>query len=74
MASVIAVAIVYVWSSGIVNLLAKRKEFAVLLSIGWRPSQLNHLLFIESSIVGLVVAFISWIMQMNDGYTVRKMV
>ncbi|WP_346426762.1 FtsX-like permease family protein [Virgibacillus sp. YIM 98842] len=67
-------AIVYVWSSGIVNLLAKRKEFAVLLSIGWRPSQLNRLLFIESSIVGLVVAFISWIMQMNDGYTVRKMV
>nr|WP_276207781.1 hypothetical protein [Virgibacillus sp. YIM 98842] len=44
------------------------------MSIGWRPSQLNRLLFIESSIVGLVVAFISWIMQMNDGYTVRKMV
>lgn len=61
-ASVIAVAIVYVWASGIVNLLARRKEFAVLLSIGWRPSQLNRLLFLESSIIGLFVAFTSWIM------------
>ncbi|WP_172372276.1 ABC transporter permease [Sporosarcina jiandibaonis] len=61
-ASVIAVAIVYVWASGIVNLLARRKEFAVILSIGWRPSQLNRLLFLESSIIGLFVAFISWIM------------
>ncbi|WP_052360753.1 ABC transporter permease [Oceanobacillus manasiensis] len=61
-ASVIAVAIIYVWASGIVNLLARRKEFAVLLSIGWRPSQLNKLLFLESSIIGLFVAFISWTM------------
>ncbi|WP_052345766.1 ABC transporter permease [Paucisalibacillus sp. EB02] len=60
--SVIAVAIVYVWASGIVNLLARRKEFAVLLSIGWRPSQLSRLLFIESSIIGLFVAIISWMM------------
>lgn len=61
-ASVIAVAIVYVWASGIVNLLSRRKEFAVLLSIGWRPGQLNRLLFLESSIIGFFVAFISWIM------------
>ena len=61
-ASVIAVAIIYVWASGIVNLLARRKEFAVLLSIGWRPSQLNRLLFLESSIIGLFVALISWTM------------
>ncbi|PAV29716.1 hypothetical protein CIL05_10110 [Virgibacillus profundi] len=61
-ASVIAIAIVYVWASGIVNLLARRKEFAVLLSIGWRPSQLSRLLFLESSIIGIFVAFISWIM------------
>ena len=61
-ASVIAVAIVYVWASGIVNLLARRKEFAVLLSIGWRPSQLSRLLFLESSIIGLFVALISWMM------------
>ncbi|MFS0674911.1 FtsX-like permease family protein [Ornithinibacillus sp. 179-J 7C1 HS] len=61
-ASVIAVAIVYVWASGIVNLLARRKEFAVLLSVGWRPNQLSRLLFIESSIMGVFVALISWMM------------
>jgi hypothetical protein len=61
-ASVIAVAVVYVWASGIVNVLARRKEFAVLLSIGWRPSQLSRLLFIESSIIGIFVALISWLM------------
>ena len=61
-ASVIAVAIIYVWASGIVNLLARRKEFAVLLSIGWRPSQLSRLLFLESSIIGIFVALISWMM------------
>ncbi|MEN2465510.1 FtsX-like permease family protein [Ornithinibacillus sp. JPR2-1] len=60
--SVIAVAIVYVWASGIVNLLARRKEFAVLLSIGWRPRQLSRLLFFESSIIGIFVAVTSWMM------------
>lgn len=61
-ASVIAVAVVYVWASGIVHLLARRKEFAVLLSIGWRPGQLGRLLILESTIIGLFVAFISWLM------------
>lgn len=73
-ASVIAVAVVYVWASGIVSLLARRKEFAVLLSIGWRPSQLSRLLFLESSIIGVFVAFISWMMlafvyMSSDGTT-----
>ncbi|WP_053075152.1 FtsX-like permease family protein [Ornithinibacillus californiensis] len=61
-ASVIVVAIVYVWASGVVNLLARRKEFAVLLSIGWRPGQLSRLLFLESSMIGAFVALISWMM------------
>ncbi|QFT89682.1 FtsX-like permease family protein [Bacillus sp. THAF10] len=63
LASVIAVAVVYVWSSGIVHLLARRKEFAVLLAIGWRPSQLRWLLLSESSIIGAFVAFTSWMMM-----------
>lgn len=62
LASVIAVAIVYVWASGIVSLLARRKEFAVLLSVGWRSSQLSRLLFLESTIIGVFVALISWMM------------
>lgn len=61
-ASVIAVAIVYVWASGIISVLARRKEFAVLLSVGWRPSRLSKLLVLESLILGTFVALISWMM------------
>ncbi|MDX1770934.1 MAG: FtsX-like permease family protein, partial [Planococcaceae bacterium] len=59
-ASVILVAIVYVFASNIIMLFARKKEFAVLLSLGWRPSQLSKLLFLESTILGLLVALISW--------------
>lgn len=60
--SVIAVAVIYMWASSLVSLLARRKEFAVLLSIGWRSSQLSRLLFTESFIIGLLVAIIAWMM------------
>ncbi|WP_114571612.1 FtsX-like permease family protein [Exiguobacterium flavidum] len=59
-ASVILVAIVYVFSSNIIMLYARKKEFAILLSLGWRPSQLSRLLFLEATILGTVVALISW--------------
>ena len=60
MISVVVVAITYVWSASIVNVLARRKEFAVLLAIGWRPSQLNRMLFIEGVLIGLFATSISW--------------
>lgn len=60
-ASVILVAIVYVFASNIIMLFARKKEFAVLLSLGWRPSQLSKLLFLESTILGILVALISWL-------------
>ncbi|MGE6488558.1 FtsX-like permease family protein [Paenisporosarcina sp. NPDC076898] len=59
-ASVILVAIVYVFSSNLIMMYARKKEFAVLLALGWRPSQLSKMLFLESTILGLIVAFISW--------------
>ncbi|MBR7796086.1 FtsX-like permease family protein [Agaribacter marinus] len=60
-ASVIIVAIVYVFSSNIIMMYARKKEFAVLLSIGWRPNQLSKLLFIEATLIGLFVSIISWL-------------
>ena len=60
MISVVVVAITYVWSASIVNVLARRKEFAVLLAIGWRPSQLNRMLFMEGALIGLFATTISW--------------
>lgn len=71
--SVIAVAVIYVWASSLVSLLTRRKEFAVLLSIGWRPSQLSRLLFTENFILGMFVAIIAWMMlgfvYVNEGAT-----
>ncbi len=60
-ASVILVAIVYVFASNIIMLYARKKEFAVLLSLGWRPSQLSKLLLLESTLLGVLVAMISWL-------------
>lgn len=51
-ASVIAVAIVYVFTTNIVSLLARRKEFAILLAVGWRPAQLSKMIFYESGLLG----------------------
>lgn len=59
-ASVILVAIVYVFASSIIMLVARKKEFAVLLALGWRPFQLSKLLFWEATILGMLVALISW--------------
>ncbi len=58
--SVVAVAVIYVWASTLVSLLTRRKEFAVLLAVGWRPSQLSRLLFTESFLFGCFVAIVSW--------------
>lgn len=59
-ASVILVAIVYVFASSIIMLFARKKEFAVLLALGWRPAQLSKMLFYEATLLGSVVALISW--------------
>ena len=73
-ASTMAVAVIYVWASSLVSLLARRKEFAVLLAVGWRPTQLSKLLFMESAMIGIFVALISWMMlgfvYMTEGATV----
>ncbi|WP_194841349.1 ABC transporter permease [Salinibacillus xinjiangensis] len=60
-ASVIVVAMVYVFSSNIMMMYARKKEFAVLLSFGWRPNQLTKLLFLEALLIGLFVSMISWL-------------
>lgn len=72
--SIVIVAITYIWSTSIVNVLARRKEFAVLLAIGWRPSQLNRMLFLEGALIGLFATAISWfilaIISMTSNETV----
>lgn len=59
--SVILVAIVYVFSSNLIMMFSRKREFAVLLSLGWRPNRLSRLLFIEATILGATVSVISWL-------------
>ncbi|MCA1055364.1 hypothetical protein LCM10_10240 [Rossellomorea aquimaris] len=58
--SVVAVAIVYVFSSNLIMMYGRKKEFAVFLSLGWRPGQLSKLLLLEAAVLGLTVSLISW--------------
>ncbi|SDJ79422.1 ABC transporter permease [Sediminibacillus albus] len=60
-AIVIAVAVVYVFSSNLMMMMARKKEFAVLLALGWRPKQLAALLYVEAIIVGSFVSVTSWL-------------
>ncbi|MDE0563579.1 ABC transporter permease, partial [Exiguobacterium sp. B2(2022)] len=60
-ASVILVAILYVFTSNVIMLYARKKEFAVLLSLGWGPRQLSRLLLLEACLLGSVVALIAWL-------------
>ena len=59
--SVVVVAIVYVFSSNLIMMYARKREFAVLLALGWRPNQLSRLLLLEALILGSVVSIISWL-------------
>ncbi|MGR3765792.1 FtsX-like permease family protein [Rossellomorea sp. NS-SX7] len=59
--SVVAVAIVYVFSSNLIMMYGRKKEFAVFLSLGWRPGQLSKLLMVEATFLGLTVSLISWL-------------
>ncbi|CCQ97254.1 conserved membrane hypothetical protein [[Clostridium] ultunense Esp] len=59
-AVVLLVAILYVLATHLVSVLARRKELAVLLAVGWRPTQLFKMVFMESVLLGSFVALISW--------------
>ncbi|MFC4617790.1 ABC transporter permease [Camelliibacillus cellulosilyticus] len=62
-ASVMLVAVAFVFATNLVSFLARRKEFAILLAIGWRPSQLVRMVFSESLMIGAFVAMIAWIIE-----------
>lgn len=57
---VMLVAIIYVFASLLISLFARRREFAVLLAVGWRPSQLSKMIFLEAGMLGSFVAVVAW--------------
>jgi ABC-type antimicrobial peptide transport system permease subunit len=60
---IMLVAIIYVISTNIVSFLARKKELALLLAIGWRSSNLVKMVFYESLILGIFVALTSLAMS-----------
>ncbi|MHC0038558.1 ABC transporter permease [Pseudoneobacillus sp. C159] len=60
---IMLVAIIYVISTNIVSFLARKKELALLLAIGWRSSNLVKMVFYEAFILGLFVALSSLAMS-----------
>jgi ABC-type antimicrobial peptide transport system permease subunit len=60
---IMLVAIIYVLSTNIVSFLARKKELALLLAIGWRNRTLVKMVFYEALILGVFVAFSSLTMS-----------
>ncbi|MRN56376.1 FtsX-like permease family protein [Paenibacillus monticola] len=60
---IMVVAVIYVAVTNLVSFLVRKQQFAVLLSIGWRYSQINRLIFTEAGLIGLVVALVTWSME-----------
>ena len=58
--SMLLVAVVYVFSTSLVSFLSRRKEFSILLSLGWQLTHIRKMLMIESVIQWLMVVFVSF--------------
>ncbi|WP_442602910.1 FtsX-like permease family protein [Paenibacillus sp. KN14-4R] len=58
---ILLVAVLYVQATQLVSLFMRRKEFAVLLAVGWRPARLKRMIVQEAAILGLFAAAVSGI-------------
>lgn len=57
--SMLLVAVVYVFSTSLVSFLSRRKEFSILLSLGWEITHIRNVLIIEAVMQWMMVVFIS---------------
>ncbi|MBO7747188.1 ABC transporter permease [Paenibacillus sp. MWE-103] len=60
---VLLIAVLYVVATNMVSFLARKREYAVLLAIGWRTSRIRRLLLLEAACVGLFAALVTWGME-----------
>jgi ABC-type antimicrobial peptide transport system permease subunit len=61
---IMLVAVIYVISTNIVSFLARKKELALLLAIGWKNRYLVKMVFYEALILGVFVAVSSLTMSL----------
>lgn len=66
--AMLAVAIVYVLATSYVSMLARRKEFAVLLALGWRTKDLYRIVLIESALLAGFVSIVALIVESIFSY------
>ncbi|TYS17507.1 ABC transporter permease [Rossellomorea vietnamensis] len=63
MISLLLVAVVYVFSTSLVSFLSRRKEFSVLLSLGWENNHIRRILMMEAALQWVLVILFSCIIQ-----------
>lgn len=66
--AMLAVAIVYVLATSYVSMLARRKEFAVLLALGWRTKDLYKIVVIEAAILAGFVSIVALLVESIFSY------
>ncbi|WP_026831386.1 ABC transporter permease [Exiguobacterium antarcticum] len=66
--AMLAVAIVYVLATSYVSMLARRKEFAVLLALGWRTKDLYRIVLIEAVLLAGFVSVIALLVESIFSY------
>jgi len=66
--AMLAVAIVYVLATSYVSMLARRKEFVVLLALGWRTKDLYRIVLIEAALLAGFVSIVALIVESIFSY------
>lgn len=61
---ILFVAVLYVQATQLMSLFMRRKEFAVLLSVGWRPLQLKRMIVQEAALLGVFASVVSGVIGM----------
>ncbi|WP_445001696.1 ABC transporter permease [Exiguobacterium alkaliphilum] len=57
--SIIGVAIIYVLTTSYIAMLSRRREFAILLALGWSQRDLYKIIYIEALILAALVSIVS---------------
>lgn len=60
---IVLVAVLYAVTTSWLSFLVRRREFGVLLALGWRSSQLRRMLLVEAAGIGLFAALITCSIQ-----------
>ncbi|WP_114570211.1 ABC transporter permease [Exiguobacterium flavidum] len=66
--AMLAVAVVYVLATSYVSMLARRKEFAVLLALGWRTQDLYRVVALEALLLAGFVSFVATLVEAVFSY------